>query len=308
MKTSIILATYNANKDFLKEQLDSIMNQSVSPDEVLIFDDHSKNDTVLLIKDYIDSWRLDSWKLFVNEKNKGYQRNFLDGASMATGDIIFLSDQDDIWHRDRLKIMKEQMEKNKEISLLVCNFVRIYDDEYHCSHLPIFQVKLKKRRPSNGNAVTSFPGCTYCFTKRFFDDSKNGWVDGCPHDTLLYMSAWMHNSLYQVTEVLHFYRRHNEAITNNLTEFDKKNRAARLIPLYATHQKLLSKLEEEREIVRPNVYAFGKWMNRRILFLQKPSLKYAFSLFFSLSFYKSLKTYLVDVLPQKIFAFFLRKK
>ena len=97
MKTSVIIATYNGSK-FIEEQFDSILAQSVQPDEVVITDDGSKDNTREVVQRYIDEHDLNKkWHLHVNEKNKGYARNFLDGAMLTTGDIVFFCDQDDIW-------------------------------------------------------------------------------------------------------------------------------------------------------------------------------------------------------------------
>lgn len=80
MKTSVVIATYNGIK-FIEEQLNSILAQSVQPDEVIIIDDGSKVNTEEVVKRYINEHRLNGrWHLHVNEKNKGYARNFLDGA------------------------------------------------------------------------------------------------------------------------------------------------------------------------------------------------------------------------------------
>lgn len=66
-KISVALATYNGEK-YIEKQLDSIRNQTIKPDEVVIVDDKSSDRTVALINEFIAVNNLVNWKLFVNEK------------------------------------------------------------------------------------------------------------------------------------------------------------------------------------------------------------------------------------------------
>ena len=129
MKTSVIIATYNGAK-FIGEQFDSILAQSVQPDEVIITDDGSIDSTREIVQRYIDEHDLNgAWRLYVNEKNKGYAKNFLDGAMLTTGDIVFFCDQDDIWTLNRIKKMSEVMTENPGINLLCSNLEPFYYEE-----------------------------------------------------------------------------------------------------------------------------------------------------------------------------------
>lgn len=88
MKTSVVISTYNGEK-YILEQLDSIRTQTLTVDEVLIFDDRSHDNTVELCRDFINKFNLENWKVLNNEKNKGFVKNFIDGLYETTGDIIF---------------------------------------------------------------------------------------------------------------------------------------------------------------------------------------------------------------------------
>lgn len=102
---SVVLATYNGSR-FLREQLDSLFSQTYLNVEVLVVDDHSTDDTVTILKEY--QHRYPSMRLFVNESNLGYVRNFEKGLSLATGEWIATSDQDDIWHHEKLTRLAEE--------------------------------------------------------------------------------------------------------------------------------------------------------------------------------------------------------
>ena len=97
MKISVCLATYNGSK-FLSEQIDSILIQLGPNDELIISDDNSTDSTVEIINEITDP-RI---KLYSNNK-KGIQFNFENAITKASGDIIFLADQDDIWKKKKIQ-------------------------------------------------------------------------------------------------------------------------------------------------------------------------------------------------------------
>ena len=101
-KISVVLTTYNG-KQHIVELLDSIANQTVLPDEVIIADDQSTDNTVNIVKEYIEIHKLENWFVYVNPINLGWQKNFKEAISRATGDYIFLADQDDIWMSKKIE-------------------------------------------------------------------------------------------------------------------------------------------------------------------------------------------------------------
>ncbi|WP_304343648.1 glycosyltransferase [Chryseobacterium koreense] len=113
MKTSIALCTYNGGK-YLKEQLESILAQTVLPDEIVVCDDGSTDDTKNITEQYRQIYPL-IFKVFNNEKNLGYAKNFEKAITLCTGDLIFLSDQDDVWKKNKIEVMRNTAEQNPEI-------------------------------------------------------------------------------------------------------------------------------------------------------------------------------------------------
>ena len=96
MKCSVAIATYNGEK-YIREQLLSILNQTVPVDEIVVSDDGSNDNTLNIIKEFHDS-RI----VIYEESHLGVKQNFGNAISKTTGDIIFLADQDDVWERDKL--------------------------------------------------------------------------------------------------------------------------------------------------------------------------------------------------------------
>jgi glycosyltransferase involved in cell wall biosynthesis len=99
-KVSIVLATYNGEK-YLKEQLDSLLSQSHKNIEILIGDDQSTDGTVSIVKEYQKNNPF--IHVYQHEENLGCDKNFEFLCSKAEGEYIAFSDQDDLWHQDKIK-------------------------------------------------------------------------------------------------------------------------------------------------------------------------------------------------------------
>ena len=104
---SIAMATYNGEK-YLKEQLDSLINQSYKSIEIVIVDDCSKDNTIGLIKQYQEKFNF--IRLFINEKNSGVTSTFEKAITESKGKYIAISDQDDIWELDKIEILLNEID------------------------------------------------------------------------------------------------------------------------------------------------------------------------------------------------------
>ena len=106
MMVSVCMATYNGEK-YIKEQIDSILPQLGPKDELIVSDDGSKDRTLEIISSYQDS-RI----LILNSNSKNIIKNFENALKNAKGEVIFLSDQDDIWHPSKVKECLEHLENH----------------------------------------------------------------------------------------------------------------------------------------------------------------------------------------------------
>ncbi len=105
VRVSIALCTFNG-KSFLDEQLESIFRQNYPLYELVIVDDHSTDQTYELLQRWKERYP-DLIKLYRNEKNIGYDRNFEKALSYCSGDWIAISDQDDVWMEDKISALAE---------------------------------------------------------------------------------------------------------------------------------------------------------------------------------------------------------
>ena len=117
---SIVLASCNGEK-YIKEQLDSILNQTYSDFELIVCDDCSTDSTTNIINEYC---RKDKRiRLFINEKRLGSNKNFEKAILLCSGEYIALSDQDDIWLPEHLEKLLKIIKGHK----LACGNAELID-------------------------------------------------------------------------------------------------------------------------------------------------------------------------------------
>lgn len=168
---SIAMTTYNGAQ-FVQAQLRSILEQTRQPDEIIICDDGSRDDTVNIIRHVMETSGTDRIRLVENEENLGYIRNFYKAISLTKGDYIFLADQDDIWHREKLEKSMAIMERTGAAA--ICTRSRLIDRDGQEMDGNAFIVSVLLARLKEELGPVRFfdlvienvaQGCTYCFTK-----------------------------------------------------------------------------------------------------------------------------------------------
>lgn len=109
MLISVALAAYNGEA-YLREQLDSILSQTFHEFELIICDDCSTDNTVQVLNEY--AGKDSRIKVFVNERNLGFKKNFEKAILLCSGEYIALSDQDDVWTENHLQVLIENIGDN----------------------------------------------------------------------------------------------------------------------------------------------------------------------------------------------------
>ena len=205
MKVSLVMAVYNGEK-YLIEQLDSIRKQTYIIDEVILIDDVSTDNSYELIHQYIDGYKLINWKLIKNENNLGYRKNFKKGLEIVDGDIIFLSDQDDRWHLNKIEVMVEKMSQSNILSL--ASSFNFMDQDGNC-----FEVnKIKGRSNNNLKSLLEMnfsQGCCMAIKKEVKDEYLKVTQGKLPHDWELNIISAIQNGCYYLDIPLIDYRIHN---------------------------------------------------------------------------------------------------
>ena len=202
MKTSIAMTVYNGEQ-YLIEQLDSIFQQEMKADQVVICDDGSKDKSVEIIQEYISSHHLeDTWHLYQNKKNLGYANNFHKAMGLCKGEYVFFSDQDDIWLPDKISSMVAIMEENQKIKLLCSDY-----EPYYCTEdAPVIGKDVTNRMTGDDTVVPlkldpyyiyiRSEGCTMCVRRAFLDEIASYWFSGWAHDEYVWKLAMCVDGCY----------------------------------------------------------------------------------------------------------------
>ena len=120
---SIVIAAYCGEK-FIIRQLESLFRQTRLPDEIIICDD-SPNDLLADLVMQRAKTAPCTIKFFKNERQLGSTQNFAKGLALASSDIIFLCDQDDVWKENKVERLTAALEEHKECDVVFCNSVMV---------------------------------------------------------------------------------------------------------------------------------------------------------------------------------------
>jgi glycosyltransferase involved in cell wall biosynthesis len=203
---SVCMATYNGEL-FIGEQLDSIISQLDELSEIIIVDDCSTDRTISIIESYEDQRIV----VLRNDKNMGVVRSFNRAIENAKHDVVFLSDQDDIWLDNKVRSILEIFEAKKSISLIYGNGVLI--DEYgNFLGRNLFlrgvysSFILQLIRPR-------FLGCSMAFRKSFKNKIFPLPQDIAMHDWWIGLNHLYYGQVLYLSEPLIQYRRHRNSFT-----------------------------------------------------------------------------------------------
>lgn len=101
MTVSVALCTYNGEK-YLREQLESILSQSLLPDEIIVCDDKSTDNTLAILQEYQTRFQKPVIEIFSNDERLNVVKNFEKAITKCNCDFIFLCDQDDLWTPNKI--------------------------------------------------------------------------------------------------------------------------------------------------------------------------------------------------------------
>jgi glycosyltransferase involved in cell wall biosynthesis len=206
---SIVLATYNGAK-YITQQIDSILSQTHQPDELIVYDDCSTDNTVEIINGYKTKARFEI-KITVNQKNVGSTQNFNNALCDAKGDLVFLCDQDDYWLEDKIKITVD-IARNNPDKLLFMNNADIVNENLKKQGFTV----LDQFRTANKDINLFVFGCCIAVRRELLEMCLPVPTGYHGHDGWLVRYADALESRLIDETVLQYYRRHN----NNVSDAD----------------------------------------------------------------------------------------
>lgn len=215
---SIAIATYNG-KNYLRKQLDSLYNQELVPDEIVVSDDGSTDGTLEILKEYSDRYGL---IYSINPGPHGVNNNFFRAISLCTKDYIAICDQDDIWLPNKLRVsyMKLQ-ELDQGVPACVSSL---------CNHIDKDDRIIKERGDEKdtfgyaaslltyGGGQDRSQGCSLMFNKQLADivlDKVKGSpeiLDYMLYDGFIAFSAAIVGVKYNLGKRLMMYRHHGSNV------------------------------------------------------------------------------------------------
>lgn len=211
-KVSVVMCTYNGEK-YLKEQLDSIVNQTYPIYELLIQDDCSTDGTIDIIQTFIKKYPY--IHLFRNCTNLGVHSNFGNVFYKVTGDYIAVSDQDDIWVLNKLEKLVSCIDGYD----MVISNSELFGNK---NNIHIFS-----KSPSVSPVSIFFRNCivghTTLFRKCLLPHSQAIWNNGIiSYDAFLGFLVSSKGSIYYLDHVLTLWRRHENCVSSRKIGHNKK--------------------------------------------------------------------------------------
>lgn len=211
MKVSVALCTYNGAK-YLVEQMDSLLNQTHLPDEIIISDDGSTDGTVSIIETYQAKFggRI---KFFQHDVNLGVFKNFPFAIGQCTGDIIFTCDQDDYWLPSKIEKHLERHQSDTSIDVVYSNADVVLESVERYLY-PLWEQKTILDQENGQASVVSLlykgksiAGCCMSF-KRAILSTITPFPDQIYHDDWIATTSCVMGKISGISESLIKYRQH----------------------------------------------------------------------------------------------------
>lgn len=234
-KISIAIATYNGEK-YLSKLLDSLLVQTVLPDEIIVSDDCSKDNTVQILEDYSKKLPI---RILSNEINLGVNKNFEKAVGMCSGDYILICDQDDVWFpnniEEKIRILKKLPEDQPALvttqSIVTDKNSRILQKAYASKDVSDWRFLLTK----------CYQGTTMAFNRMVLNAMPKHWPEmfnEFPYDYCIYLTALLSGNVFASKEALMYYRTHDNNVSLKVSKV--KNFLKQLFPTHKLYQDRIS--------------------------------------------------------------------
>lgn len=299
---SVVMATYNGAA-YINEQLNSIIEQSVLPDEIVIVDDCSKDNTVQIIENFIRNNNHIIYKFDTNLQNEGYIRTFFKAIEKAEGDIIILCDQDDIWLPNKVfdilkafSLFPDMLSIHYDISIMdnskqiIVEKVNKYkkEEKYSCFH---FCKKL------------NYCGMSSAFSNQIKEDILKLNVSLLPtHDWIVHAIALVKGGFYVSNKINAYRRAHdsNAALSLDNVKVERGGIEQRvdIVRNYYNYYKLLEMIYFKENVDNYKMYKcitkYKDVADMRLNYLKNKNLFFWMKCMCHIKYYTSFKAYLCD--------------
>jgi glycosyltransferase involved in cell wall biosynthesis len=260
---SVVLCTYNG-ETFIEAQLQSILNQTLMPQEIIVSDDGSTDSTLERVEGIAHASPKEiRWDIRTRAAPIGAAENFGSALPRATGDFIALSDQDDVWAADKLEVMSQQLSESRSL-LLIHSDARLIDAAGVPGASLMSTLRITREERNNlarGFAIKALlrrnlvTGATVVLRKELLQDAlplPKSWV----HDEWLGLIAALRGGLAFNARALTDYRQHG----NNQIGANKTDVAMAQSRLRETRQSFFDKKAMRNEAIQNLVDHPPRWL------------------------------------------------
>ena len=204
---SVCVATYNGEK-FIREQIESILCQLSSDDEIIVSDDGSTDGTIVIIN-CIGDKRI---RIIEGPHKHSPTFNFENALKEAKGDYIFLADQDDVWKTNKVEVCMKWLQKYD----CVVSDAEVTDSNLNPLYPSLYAI-MQVRQGHIYNTVwkNGYTGCCMAFRRNILEASLPFPKDIPMHDIWIgNVAAYKYNVKF-IPDKLILFRRHKETISCN---------------------------------------------------------------------------------------------
>lgn len=205
---SVVMATYNGEK-YIREQIDSILNQSYPVFELIIQDDCSTDSTPQICKEYEAKYTFVHF--YENEHNLGFDKNFETVCMRSKGEYVAISDQDDIWYPKKIE---KQISAIRDNDICFCCHNRGKDQDHVAYVTPQYSLPAL--------LFAAFAGHTMLLRGDFIRN-KHNWLGFIHYDWSLAINAQLGRGIVRIDEPLNWHRSHSDsAVANEQRKHNKE--------------------------------------------------------------------------------------
>ena len=217
---SVILPVYNS-ENYIYRCLESLKNQSNQNFELILVDDGSTDETLIISKKYLKNHFNYRYQLIINRTNIGITKSLNKGFKVAKGQYLARADADDIYEPDRFKLQLNFLEKNTNISLVGSNVKYIDKKENFLSfsNLPIDHFSIWSRLFFHNPLIHS----TIFFRRHIFKKVLYNEKFNTTQDYDMYCRIINYYKIVNIKKPLANYRIHNQSISKKKYHLQKKN-------------------------------------------------------------------------------------
>jgi glycosyltransferase involved in cell wall biosynthesis len=257
---SIAMCTYNGEAH-LEAQLESFVQQTHLPDELVVCDDGSTDSTVQILKEFQARVNFPV-RIVINQHNLGSTKNFDQAIGLCNREFIFLADQDDVWKPEKIERLHGVFVKNLEVNMIFTDALMVDQSLSDLGYTVWQSIDFKPMEPAPSrhdprlqasslltNNVVTGAACVFRTTLR---DQFQPIPEIVVHDAWIASVSAVHASLMAVQEPLLFYRQHHSqqlglpkpgAVARFTMLFaDQKDPRNGLEMILARHRELLKRI------------------------------------------------------------------